>query len=52
MDLLLTNEEVRKRIGENAKKWAAQHWSLNQMVDRFIAVYEYAIRKRRGGANK
>lgn len=50
IDLLLSNEELRKRIGENAKKWAAQHWSLSQMVDRFIAVYEYAIRKRRGGA--
>lgn len=50
LKMLLENDELRLRMGANAKQWAARHWDLNQMVDHYLAVYEYAIQKRRGGA--
>lgn len=52
LKVLLENDELRLRLGSNAKQWATKHWDLNQMVDHYLAVYEYAIQKRRGGARE
>lgn len=43
LNLLLANDEYRQTIGQNAKKWGMDHWSLETMVDRILEMYHSAI---------
>ncbi|MCY9694374.1 glycosyltransferase family 4 protein [Paenibacillus alginolyticus] len=42
---LLQNDAYRKELGDNAKVWAQSHWSMDQMVNRVLEVYEKAMKK-------
>jgi len=45
---LYSNQELRQKMGENAKKEAELKYSLEKMVDNYIKVYFRALRKNRG----
>ncbi|WP_445486997.1 glycosyltransferase family 4 protein [Niallia sp. 03133] len=47
MNVLLSNENYRKKLGSNAKKWGMTHWSLSKGVKNVVDVYKTAISKRR-----
>jgi glycosyltransferase involved in cell wall biosynthesis len=47
LNQLLDDEKLRKKLGSNAKQWAAQHWSLDKEVKNVVDVYKNAIDKRR-----
>ncbi|MFB9329628.1 glycosyltransferase family 4 protein [Paenibacillus aurantiacus] len=40
---LLEHDEYRKRLGENAKSWAVQHWSMELMINRLLQVYSAVV---------
>ena len=46
IDYLLA-EPYMKNLGENAKKWGIDHWSLDKGVQNVLGVYESAITKRK-----
>ncbi|MGG0386034.1 glycosyltransferase family 4 protein, partial [Priestia filamentosa] len=46
INLLLENKAYRETLGNNAKKWGMNHWSLDEGVKNVIKVYEHAISKR------
>jgi glycosyltransferase involved in cell wall biosynthesis len=46
INLLLENKAYRETLGNNAKKWGMNHWSLDEGVKNVIKVYEQAISKR------
>jgi glycosyltransferase involved in cell wall biosynthesis len=39
---LLDDAALRRRLGEAARRWAAEHWSAAAMVRRFAEIYEAA----------
>ncbi|MCQ6306506.1 glycosyltransferase family 4 protein [Bacillus cereus] len=43
---LLNDNNLRKRLGSNAKKWAEKHWSLEKEIKNVMDVYKTAISKR------
>lgn len=43
LELLLSNDELRYRIGEESRKWGLEHWSPSTLVQRTWAVYEQAL---------
>ncbi len=47
LNLLLDNENYRKTLGSNAKKWGMTHWSIDNGVKRLVEIYKDAISKRR-----
>ncbi|MDM5453429.1 glycosyltransferase family 4 protein [Peribacillus simplex] len=47
IDYLLEHEPYMKNLGENAKKWGVDHWSLDKGVQNVLGVYESAITKRK-----
>lgn len=47
IDYLLEHEPYMKNLGENAKKWGIDHWSLDKGVQNVLGVYESAITKRK-----
>ncbi|KAB2488054.1 glycosyltransferase family 4 protein [Priestia endophytica] len=46
INLLLQNNVYRETLGNNARKWGMNHWSLEQGVKNVVKVYEQAISKR------
>ncbi|WP_144510780.1 glycosyltransferase family 4 protein [Bacillus sp. FJAT-22090] len=49
MDLLLSNELLRRNLGSNAKKWGMTHWSIDQGMKSLMEVYNNAISIRKNG---
>jgi glycosyltransferase involved in cell wall biosynthesis len=47
INLLLENKDYRETLGNNAKKWGMDYWSLDEGVKNVIKVYEQAIFKRK-----
>ncbi|RPJ98591.1 glycosyltransferase family 4 protein [Priestia endophytica] len=47
INLLLQYKAYRETLGNNAKKWGMNHWSLDQGVKNVVKVYEQAIFKRK-----
>jgi len=47
INLLLQHKVYRETLGNNAKKWGMNHWSLDQGVKNVVKVYEQAIFKRK-----
>jgi glycosyltransferase involved in cell wall biosynthesis len=37
---LLTNETLRRSMGRRGRKRAREHFDVNEMVDRYIRVYD------------
>lgn len=49
---VLSDDVLRKRLGEQAKQWGMKHWSIESMLDQTLGVYESIIKDkivRRGG---
>lgn len=44
---LLGDDELRRRLGEGGRRWAAARWSHEQFVDAHLAVYAEAVAARR-----
>lgn len=49
LDKLLQNEALRKKLGSNAHQWGKEHWSIDNMMNQLLKLYEAAIAKRRMG---
>lgn len=47
INLLLQYKAYRETLGNNAKNWGMNHWSLDQGVENVIKVYEQAIFKKK-----
>lgn len=47
LNLLLSKEEYRLKLAENAKQWALSHWTMEAMMTRISNLYEDALAKRR-----
>jgi glycosyltransferase involved in cell wall biosynthesis len=43
LQLLLAQDELRVAIGHNAKIWAQEHWSMENMIHRLLDVYSSLI---------
>ncbi|WP_075982648.1 glycosyltransferase family 4 protein [Bacillus massilinigeriensis] len=46
LEILLGNEQLRKKFGTNAKNWGMTHWSLERGVRGLLDIYSEAIVKR------
>jgi glycosyltransferase involved in cell wall biosynthesis len=42
LDFLLAHDEVRAKMGAAAKAWGTEHWSMEQMVGKFVQIYDWA----------
>ncbi len=40
---LLENDSVRKQLASRAKVWAQDRWSMDTMVNHFLAMYQHAM---------
>jgi glycosyltransferase involved in cell wall biosynthesis len=49
LDLLLSNDQLRKNLGANAKKWGMTHWSIDQGIKDLLELYNNAISMRKNG---
>jgi len=47
MNVLLSNDLYRKKLGSNAKKWGMTYWSMSKGVKNIVDVYKEAISKKR-----
>lgn len=47
INLLLQHKAYRETLGNNARKWGTNHWSLDQGVKNVVNMYEQAILKRK-----
>ncbi|PAE44076.1 glycosyltransferase family 4 protein [Bacillus sp. 7884-1] len=47
LDSLLTNDQLRKTLGSNAKKWALTYWSIDTAVKNVLEVYQSALTKKK-----
>lgn len=45
---VLSEEDLRSRLGEQSKAFGRHHWSLPAMTERILAIYEKALQKGRG----
>lgn len=43
LHLLLAQDELRNALGNNAKAWAQEHWSMENMIHRLLNVYSSLI---------
>ncbi|SEN04528.1 glycosyltransferase family 4 protein [Paenibacillus sp. OV219] len=43
---VLSEDDLRRRLGEQSKAFGLQHWSLPAMTERILAIYERALQKR------
>ncbi|WP_239618253.1 glycosyltransferase family 4 protein [Cohnella mopanensis] len=43
---LLEKDSLRKKLGDEAKQWAMNHWSMDSSVERILDVYQNAITVR------
>jgi glycosyltransferase involved in cell wall biosynthesis len=46
LNALLGNDEYRKFLGRNAKAFAINHWSMDLMIERLLAIYNSAISQK------
>lgn len=46
LNALLGNDEYRKFLGQNAKAFAINHWSMDLMIERLLAIYNSAISQK------
>jgi glycosyltransferase involved in cell wall biosynthesis len=44
---LLADEPLRSRLGEQARRWAAESFSLQRLASETGDVYEAAVRRKR-----
>jgi glycosyltransferase involved in cell wall biosynthesis len=51
LELLLKNDNLRKNLGMNAKKWGMTHWSNEQGVKSLLEIYHKVIANRENGEN-
>lgn len=49
INLLLSDERLRKKLGSNAKKWGMTHWSIDQGIKKLMEIYSEAISMRKNG---
>lgn len=49
LDLLLSNDQLRRNLGANAKKWGMTHWSIDQGMKSLLKIYNEAITMRKAG---
>ncbi|MFM9280063.1 glycosyltransferase family 4 protein [Paenibacillus jiagnxiensis] len=40
LEFLLAHDEVRTRMGAAARAWGTEHWSMDQMIGRYLQVYQ------------
>lgn len=43
LKLLLEHEDYRLQLGRNAQAWGTEHWSLDRMIERLLAIYCAAL---------
>jgi glycosyltransferase involved in cell wall biosynthesis len=43
---LLDNPLIRTQFANRAKEWAQDRWSMDKMVNNFLALYNHAISSR------
>lgn len=43
IDYLLKHDSYRMRLGENSKKWALEHWSMERSVKKLLQFYDQAL---------
>ncbi|MFB5677003.1 glycosyltransferase family 4 protein [Paenibacillus terreus] len=43
LEFLLAHDEVRAHLGETAKVWGTEHWSLDHMIGRYLKAYQRAL---------
>jgi glycosyltransferase involved in cell wall biosynthesis len=48
LNTLLENENLAKKLAENAKRWGLNHWNMDMMIGRILNAYRKAIKQRRG----
>jgi glycosyltransferase involved in cell wall biosynthesis len=41
---LLANDAIRKQLASDTKGWAQAHWSIDKMVNNFLAMYKHVKR--------
>ncbi|MUG65796.1 glycosyltransferase family 4 protein [Paenibacillus campinasensis] len=46
LNLLLERDDYRMRLGQNAKAFAMNHWSMDLMVQRMLMMYHGALTQR------
>ncbi|WP_237086998.1 glycosyltransferase family 4 protein [Paenibacillus ihbetae] len=46
LNLLLTHDDYRLYLGQNARSFAQQHWSMDQMIDRILNIYYSALAQK------
>lgn len=46
LNLLLTDNKLRKSIGSNAKKWGMTHWSIDLGMLKLMRIYKDAMKGR------
>jgi rhamnosyl/mannosyltransferase len=49
MNRLLTDDELRQRLGMGARQWAEREFSYERMVERVLAIYEEVLALDAGG---
>lgn len=42
---VLESDRLRRRLGEQAKRWAADHWSIQTMMNKTLKVYDSVMSK-------
>ncbi len=47
INLLLEDDNYRKKLGSNAKKWGMTHWSIDKGVKNLVSIYQDVISKHR-----
>jgi glycosyltransferase involved in cell wall biosynthesis len=43
LNYLLDNPDIRTQFANRAKEWAQDRWSMDKMVNNFVALYNHAI---------
>lgn len=43
---MLESDRLRTRLGEQAKRWALEHWSIETMMKKTLKVYETVMKRR------
>ncbi|MFP5108875.1 glycosyltransferase family 4 protein [Neobacillus sp. C211] len=43
LNYLLDNPDIRTQFANSAKEWAKDRWSIDKMVNNFVALYKHAI---------
>lgn len=46
LNLLLADDDYRLYLGQNARSFAQQHWSMDQMIDRILNIYYSALAQK------